>query len=111
MSDMKARFYARYLGPKGRHLSCLTATSITGSYKDDDQRSIHPRVIGGRTRNKKVNTSEARNPDRKGYLAKASKELDRRRRDCESTISFVKNKSGVVYTEGSYSEPGSMRIR
>lgn len=109
MSDVKSRFFSRYQGPKGRHLSCLTATSLTGSYKEDDQRSIHPRVIGGRTRSKKVNTCETRNPKRKGYLAKASKELDRRRRDCEVSIAYVKSAPQLVYYDGMFPVPGSMR--
>lgn len=61
MSDMKARFYAKYPGPRGRHLSFLTQTSITGSFKDDQQQSIHPRVSGGRQRHAKVNTCAPRN--------------------------------------------------
>jgi hypothetical protein len=101
--DMKAKFYARYLGPKGRHLSCLTATSITGSYKDDDQKSIHPRVIGGRTRSKKVNTSEPYMGG--GELAKRSKELDRRRRDQTSTRDSLRGGQNPA----AYKIPGSMR--
>lgn len=67
-------FRAKYKGPMGKHLSNLTQTSLTGSYEEDKQRSIHPGS------GKPKNTCAPRNPNRKGKLAKASKELDRRRR-------------------------------
>lgn len=60
MTDIKGKFYQRYPGPRGRHLSCLTATTLTGSFKEDEQMSIHPRVINGRTRHAKVNTCAPR---------------------------------------------------
>jgi hypothetical protein len=106
--DMKKSFINRYQGPRGPHLSCLTSTSMVGTYKDENQRSIHPRVQGGRTRTKKENTCLPRRRDN-GILAKRSKELDRRRRDCEITIAYIKNLPGVVFTEGMHKSPGSMR--
>ena len=70
-------FKSKYVGPQGRHLSCLTQTTMTGSYEDAKQRSIHStRYPGARPKN----TCAARNPNRRGKLAKASAELDRRRR-------------------------------
>lgn len=38
----KKKFMDRYPGPRGKHLSCLTQTSIAGSFKEEDQKSIHP---------------------------------------------------------------------
>ena len=40
---MKTNIFKRdYVGPEGPHLNCLTQTSITGSYEESKQRSIHP---------------------------------------------------------------------
>lgn len=69
-------FKSKYVGPQGKHLSYLTQTTMTGSYEEAKQRSIHSMRKG----RKGTNTCAARNPNRKGKLAKASAELDRRRR-------------------------------
>lgn len=57
--NTKTKFLSRYPGPKGPHLNHLTHTSLTGTYKEEDQKSIHPSV---RRRSKKpiseVNASE-----------------------------------------------------
>lgn len=51
-------FKKRYVGPIGAHLMHRTYFTQTGtSAKEDTQRSIHPRVIGGQTISAKVNTS------------------------------------------------------
>lgn len=76
-TNSKARFMSRYVGPSGPHLSCLTETSLNGTYKDENQRSIHFLHRG----DKGKNTCAPRNPARKGKLAKRSAELDRRIRE------------------------------
>lgn len=70
----------------------------------NQDQSIHPRVVNGRTMHKKVNTCAKRNPNRKGRLAKASNALDIRRRDWNSTMSSLR-----APTPGVYTQPGSMK--
>lgn len=74
---MKNIFKAKYVGPQGKHLSRLTQTTMFGTYEEAKQRSIHSTRHPGK---RPKNTCAARNPNRKGKLAKASGELDRRRR-------------------------------
>lgn len=99
-------FNANYVGPSGRHLSCLTHTSMFGSYEDDKQESIHSNSgrpsSRGKRRYSEGSICAPRNPNRKGYLAKASKDLDRRRRD----HSMVPAKDTAAYKT-----PGSMNLR
>lgn len=42
MATRKNIFNARYQGPRGRHLSCLTETTQFGDYTEGHQKSIHP---------------------------------------------------------------------
>lgn len=66
-------------------------------------RSIHPRVVGGRAIHEKVNTSK---PHRgKGILAHTLKERDRRRTDMAGTIS--RNSKNPL----AYKMPGSMKAK
>ena len=88
-----------YVGPDGPHMAYY-GQKVSNI-------SIHPRVRSGQ---KKVNTCARRNPNRKGYLARASKILDIRRLDHLATVNFLKNKPGHVYTEGQFVQPGSMNI-
>lgn len=57
--DAKIKFIRKYPGPRGLHLSCLTETTMTGTFDSAKQKSIHPRVAGGRTVHHKVNTCKA----------------------------------------------------
>lgn len=57
--DTKAKFLRDYPGPRGRHLSYLTATTLTGSYEPKHQQSIHPRCVAGRQVHAKVNTCKS----------------------------------------------------
>lgn len=115
MSERKDIFKSKYKGPKGRHLSCITETTRYGSYAEDRQVSIHPtghhnhlHLRHGKDGSPAYErrTTVAPVAGRNGYLAKASKELDRRRRDHASTLSSSKTMS-----EGTYKAPGSMSIR
>lgn len=101
----KMNFHRDYVGPKGPHLSCLTQFTIDGKDAKSNT-SIHPRAF---RHGRKVDTSK---PAKRttGPRAKAAKELDRRRRDREATVDWIKNKPGVVYTEGMYKTPGSMKL-
>lgn len=56
--SVMSKFYERYPGPKGRHLSHLTSTTLTGDFDMAKQESIHPRVQGGRQVHEKVNTAK-----------------------------------------------------
>jgi len=76
---------AKYQGPRGAHLSCLTETSMYGTV-EGTQKSIHhgsgPASTRGRRRGEgRITISPKRTT---GPLAKASKELDRRRREFQS---------------------------
>jgi hypothetical protein len=51
---VKNIFKEKYVGPSGRHLSCLTQTTVTGSYDESKQKSIHP----GRRAKRKVKETE-----------------------------------------------------
>lgn len=74
--------------------------------------SIHPgRAKYGRKYNPRIREDgekicAPRNSNRKGHLAKASAELDRRRRDQNVT----QNSLGSRFSPGSYKVPGSMNI-
>ena len=55
MTNLKSKFFKQYPGPRGPHLSHLTHTSLTGTYKDEDQKSIHP---GARRKQRKAHNEE-----------------------------------------------------
>lgn len=78
-----------------------------------ENQSIHPRVRNGRTVGNKSNTCSPRNPNRKGYLAKASAELDRRRRSHKETIETSRLCDSEMRNRietGGYKQPASMNI-
>lgn len=111
-------FKMKYAGPSGAHLACLTETSMYGECKNEaHQSSIHPT---GRHNNlnkkmekdKKGNNlpiTAPRNPNRKGFLARAHKALDRNRRATAIIIEYVQKTSTMTYSEGSYKIPGTMK--
>lgn len=66
-------------------------------------RSIHPRVVGGRTQHSVSHTSRPHKG--KGILAKTLKERDRRRTDMAGTIS--RNSKNPL----AYKMPGSMKSK
>jgi len=101
-------FKENYVGPEGPHLNCLTQTTVSGGYQEDKQISIHPTGRHTRLHRRRDNDGPiagARNPSRKGHLAKASKTLDIRRRDREATMSGGK----TSIPDGAYTAPGSMQ--
>ncbi|AXP07800.1 hypothetical protein SmphiM6_109 [Sinorhizobium phage phiM6] len=56
--SVMSKFYERYPGPKGAHLSHVTSTTLTGDFDMAKQSSIHPRVQGGRQVHEKANTAK-----------------------------------------------------
>jgi hypothetical protein len=110
---VKNIFKENYIGPEGRHLSCLTQVSVKGSYDENKQISIHPTGRHKKIHLRQETTKDGknlpitagRNPSRKGKLAKRSKALDIRRRECTATRSSLR--SGV--NPEAYTIPGSMQ--
>lgn len=72
--------------------------------------SIHPRVENGRTKHKKVNSSEEpKNPD-KGILGKRRRRLQDRRQARDVTVSMLeKSPYNQVNAGLAFRRPGSMK--
>lgn len=116
----KINFHQNYKGPRGKHLSFLTKLTREGEIKTEG--TMHPgRQQFGRRYNPRISLNVLKNGDlapitlprnsnRKGYLARASHELDRRRRDQDMTKNIINRTAGMTWAEGMYKVPGSMQI-
>lgn len=119
----KYTFESHYVGPYGAHLNCRTKFTRTHEIKSDG--TMHPgRTQFGRGYNptisrvyyttdngRQIHNRIAASPKRTtGPRAKASANLDRRRRETEASIASVKAQSNLVYYDGMFRIPGSMKL-